>query len=385
MAVKHDLETGPARGPAGGAAPLRHTRGFIPEAALHTISLGRSDLQVSPICLGTMTFGEQVGEAEAHAILDHALARGVNFLDTAEMYSVPPRAETYGATEAILGRWFASRPGVRQKVVLATKVAGPSRGMPWVRGGAADLTPDGIVAACEASLKRLQTDVIDLYQIHWPNRNVPMFGSIYFEPSRDAQCTSIHGQLEALQRLVQAGKVRHIGLSNETPHGVAEFVRIAEAHGLPRVLTVQNPYCLISRALDNGLDETMHHLGVALIPYSPLGFGLLTGKYDELGFDDPTSRGRMALFDRMKQQRWGRPESLAAARRYNALARAHGLSPTRMALGWCYTNWRVASTIIGVTSRAQLDENLDAWGTTLSPELLAAIDQVRWETRDPAQ
>ena len=352
---------------------------------MQLIFLGRSDLLVSPICLGTMTFGEQVGEADAHAILDRAVERGVNFLDTAEMYSVPPRAETYGATEAILGRWFAARPGMRQKLVLATKVAGPSRGMPWVRGGAADLTPADIHAACDASLKRLQTDHIDLYQIHWPNRNAPSFGSIYFEPARDAEYTSIHDQLEALAALVKAGKVRHIGLSNETPYGVAEFVRVAEAHGLPRVLTVQNPYCLISRSLDNGLDETMHRLGVALIPYSPLGFGLLTGKYDERGIHDPTSSGRMALFERMKQQRWGRPEGLAAARRYNALARDHGLTPTRMALAWCYTNWRVASTIIGVTTREQLDEDLDAWGTTLSPELLTAIDAIRWEIRDPAQ
>jgi aryl-alcohol dehydrogenase-like predicted oxidoreductase len=347
--------------------------------------LGRSDLQVTPICLGTMTFGEQVGETDAHAILDRAVERGVNFLDTAEMYSVPPRAETYGATEAILGRWFAARPGMRDKIVLASKVAGPSRGMPWVRGGAANLSPADIHAACDASLKRLQTDHIDLYQIHWPNRNAPSFGSIYFEPARDAEYTSIHDQLQALAALVKAGKVRHIGLSNETPYGVAEFVRVAEAHGLPRVLTVQNPYCLISRSLDNGLDETMHRLGVALIPYSPLGFGLLTGKYDERGIHDPTSSGRMALFERMKQQRWGRPEALAAARRYNALARDHGLTPTRMALAWCYTNWRVASTIIGVTTREQLDEDLDAWGTTLSPELLTAIDAIRWEIRDPAQ
>lgn len=352
---------------------------------MQLISLGRSDLRVSPICLGTMTFGEQVGEPDAHAIFDHAVSRGVNFLDTAEMYSVPPRAETYGATETILGRWFAARPGLRDKIVLATKVAGPSRGMPWVRGGAANLSPADIHAACDASLKRLQTDHIDLYQIHWPNRNAPSFGSIYFEPARDAEYTSIHEQLDALASLVKAGKVRHIGLSNETPYGVAEFVRIAEAHGLPRVLTVQNPYCLISRALDNGLDETMHRLDVALIPYSPLGFGLLTGKYDERGIHDPTSTGRMALFERMKQQRWGRPEALAAARRYNALAREHGLTPTRMALAWCYTNWRVASTIIGVTTRAQLDEDLDAWGTTLPPELLTAIDAIRWDIRDPAQ
>lgn len=352
---------------------------------MQTLPLGRSDLRVSPICLGTMTFGEQVGQEAAHAILDRALERGINFLDTAEMYSVPPKPETFGATEAILGEWFARRPGVRQKVVLASKVAGPSRGMPWVRGGAPDLRPADIVAACEDSLKRLQTDVIDLYQIHWPNRNAPSFGAMYFDPARDTAQTSIHDQLEALAGLVKAGKIRHIGLSNETPYGVAEFVRVAEAHDLPRVLTVQNPYCLINRSLDNGLDETLHRLGVALIPYSPLGFGLLTGKYDERGFDDPASTGRMALYERMKQQRWGRATALAAARRYNALAREHGLTPSRMALAWCYTNWRVASTIIGVTSLAQLDEDLDAWGTTLPKDLLAAIDAIRLEMRDPAQ
>ncbi len=352
---------------------------------MQTSTLGRSALQVSPICLGTMTFGEQVDEAHAHAILDHALARGINFIDTAEMYSVPPRPETFGATETILGRWFAARPGARQRVVLATKVAGPSRGMPWIRGGAANLSPADIVAACDASLARLQTDVIDLYQIHWPNRNAPNFGSIYFDPRRDETFSSVHEQLDALASLVKAGKVRHIGLSNETPYGVAEFVRVAEAHGLPRVLTVQNPYCLVNRSLDNGLDETLYRHGVALIPYSPLGFGLLTGKYDERGIDDPTNPGRMARFERMKQQRWGRPAALAAARRYNALARAHGLTSTRMALAWCYANWRVASTIIGVTSVEQLDENLDAWGTVLGPDLLKAIDEIRLEMRDPAQ
>ncbi|HSI47032.1 MAG TPA: aldo/keto reductase [Ideonella sp.] len=352
---------------------------------MNLLNLGRSALRVSPICLGTMTFGEQVDEPTAFAILDRAVERGVNFLDTAEMYSVPPRAETFGATEAILGRWFSQRPGMRDRVVLATKVAGPSRGMPWVRGGAPDLKPEHILAACDDSLKRLQTDVIDLYQIHWPNRNAPSFGAMYFDPQQEAEYTSIHDQLEALGQLVKAGKVRHIGLSNETPYGVAEFVRVAEQHGLPRVLTVQNPYCLVNRQIDNGLDEVMHRLGVASIPYSPLGFGLLTGKYDERGFDDPANTGRIARFERMKQQRWGRPTALAAARRYNALAREHGLTPTRMALAFCYTSWRVASTIIGVTSLAQLDEDLDAWSTALSPELLAAIDQIRLEIRDPAQ
>lgn len=352
------------------------------------LPLGRSDLRVSPICLGTMTFGEQVDERGTFALLDRALERGIRFIDTAEMYPVPPKAETYGATETLIGRWFAARPGARARMVLATKVAGPARGMPWIRGGRTALRRAHIIEACEASLRRLQTEVIDLYQIHWPERPVPAFGGLYYtppEPAQAAEITPIAEQLEALQQLVREGKVRHIGLSNETPWGLCEFVRVAEQAGLPRPITVQNPYALISRAVDNGLDEALHETGVALIPYSPLGFGLLTGKYDERGIHDPTNPGRMARFQRMKEQRWGRPESLAAARRYNALARDHGLTPTRMALAWCYTNWRVASTIIGVTSVAQLDEQIDAWGTTLSEELHAEIDRIRWEMRDPAQ
>ncbi len=353
---------------------------------MDTTPLGRSGLQVSRICLGTMTFGEQVGEADAHAILDHALACGVDFIDTAEMYSVPPRRETYGATETFIGRWFAKNPGLRQRVVLATKVAGPSRNMDWVRNGSANLSADEIVQACDDSLRRLQTDVIDLYQIHWPNRNAPSFGSLYFDPSADKDFSSIQVQLEALAGLVKAGKVRHIGLSNETAWGVCEFVRLADQHGLPRIASVQNPYALVNRSLDNGLDEAMHRTGVSLLAYSPLGFGTLTGKYDGPGFDaEQPGLGRIARFPTMRQQRWARPETLAAARLYNALAREHGLTPTQMALAFCYGNWRVASTIIGVTSIAQFDENLAAWGTTLSPELLKAIDAIRWTHRDPAQ
>ncbi|RYZ11237.1 MAG: aldo/keto reductase [Comamonadaceae bacterium] len=351
---------------------------------MNKIPLGRSDLQVTPICLGTMTFGEQVDESTAHRILDRALERGIDFIDTAEMYAVPARRETFGATEAILGSWFAARRGVRERVALATKVAGPSRGMPWIREGTG-MTAADIQASCHASLKRLRTDTIDLYQIHWPERHVPAFGNIYYDPARESSTTSIHEQLEALGKLVKAGKVRAIGLSNETPYGVHEFVRLAEQHGLPRIATVQNVYCLVSRALENGLDETMHRLGVSLLAYSPLAFGLLTGKYDESGTDGPQAPhgARISSYESVRRQRWGRPEALAAARRYNALARDHGLSPARMALAFCYTKWQVASTIIGVTSEAQLDENLDAWGTVLSPELLAEIDRVRWELRDP--
>ncbi|MDP2452374.1 MAG: aldo/keto reductase [Polaromonas sp.] len=353
---------------------------------MQKVQLGSSDLQVTPVCLGTMTFGEQVDEATAHSILDRSLERGVNFLDAAEMYSVPARAETFGATETIIGNWLARRPGARDKLVVATKVAGPARGMPWIRKGSPDLTPQDIVQACEDSLRRLQTDVIDLYQIHWPARNVPAFGMVYFDPAKDKVVSSIHQQLEALAGLVKAGKVRAIGLSNETPYGVHEFVRLAEQHGLPKVATVQNPFCLINRTVENGLDETMHRLGVSLLAYSPLGFGLLTGKYDAGGTTGPGApeAGRIARYESVRKQRWGRPEALAAARRYNALAREHGLTPTQLALAFCYTKWQVASTIIGVTSVAQLDEDLDAWGTQLSPELLAAIDAIRWELRDPA-
>jgi len=353
---------------------------------MQKVQLGRSDLQVTPICLGTMTFGEQVDEATSHAVLDRSLERGINFIDTAEMYSVPARKETFGSTETIIGNWLAKHPGARDKLVLATKVAGPSRGMPWVRDGDG-MTAKDIVASCEASLKRLQTDVIDLYQIHWPERNVPMFGAIYYDPAKErAQTTSIHEQLEAFAGLAKQGKIRHIGLSNETPWGVHEFVRLAEQHNLPRVATVQNVYCLVSRGLENGLDETMHRLDVSLLAYSPLGFGLLTGKYDKSGTEGPDApkASRIAKFESVRKQRWGRAEALAAARRYNQLARDHGLTPTQMALAFCYTKWQVRSTIIGVTSVAQFDEDLAAWGTTLSPEVLAQIDKIRWENRDPA-
>ena len=352
---------------------------------MQKIQLGQSDLFVTPICLGTMTFGEQVSEPDAHAILDRSLERGVNFLDTAEIYAVPTRAETFGATETIIGHWLRKHPGVRQKLVLATKVAGPSRGMPWVREGKGMSSAD-IVASCDASLQRLQTDVIDLYQIHWPERHVPAFGNLYYDPAKETSATPIHEQLDTLAGLVKAGKVRAIGLSNESPYGVHEFVRLAEQHGLPRVATVQNPYCLINRTWENGLDETCHRLGVSLLAYSPLGFGLLTGKYDHSGTQGPDAPqgARISSYESVRKQRWGRPEALDAARRYNALARAHGLTPTQLALAFCYTKWQVASTIIGVTSVAQLDEDLYVWGQQLSAEVLSEIDRIRWETRDPA-
>jgi aryl-alcohol dehydrogenase-like predicted oxidoreductase len=349
------------------------------------VQLGQSDLQVTPICLGTMTFGEQVNEADSHAILDRALEAGINFIDTAEMYAVPATAATCGFTETYIGNWLAKTPGARQKLVLATKVAGPSRGMPWIRESPG-LTGQDILTACDASLRRLQTEVIDLYQIHWPERHVPVFGMAYFEPAKDKSVTSIHEQLEALSKLVKAGKVRAVGLSNETPYGVHEFVRLAEQHGLPRVATVQNPYCLVNRSYDNALDESCHRLNVSMLAYSPLGFGLLTGKYDGVDLSGPLlpEGGRIARYDSMRKQRWGRPEALVAARRYNQLARDNGMTPTQMALAFCYHRWSVASTIIGVTSVAQLNEDLAAWSTELSSDVLQSIDAIRWEMRDPA-
>lgn len=356
---------------------------------MNKVRLGATDLEVTPVCLGTMTFGEQVDEPTAYAVMDRALARGINFFDTAEMYAVPARVETFGATESIMGRWFAANPGARQKVVLGSKVAGPSRAMPWVRKGRG-MTAKDIIASCEGSLRRLQTDVIDLYQIHWPERNVPVFGATYFDPTKDHQdreSTSMLEQLEALGQLVKQGKVRAVGLSNETPYGVHEFVRLAEAHGLPRVATVQNAYCLLNRSVENGLDETMHRLGVSLLAFSPLGYGLLTGKYDAAGTQGPhaPAGARITRYESVRKQRWGRAESLTTARRYNALAAAHGLTPVQMALAFCATKWQVASTIIGVTSVAQLDEDVDACGTLLGENVLADIDQIRKELRDPAQ
>jgi aryl-alcohol dehydrogenase-like predicted oxidoreductase len=353
---------------------------------MNTVQLGSSDLHVTPICLGTMTFGEQVSQADSHAILDRSLALGINFIDTAEMYAVPARAETFGATETIIGNWFAKNPGVRKSLVLASKVAGPSRGMDWIRSGSLDLTAKDIEGACNDSLRRLQTDVIDLYQIHWPARNTPAFGAVYYDPAKEKPVSSIELQLQALSGLVKAGKVRAIGLSNETPYGVSEFVRLADQHGLARVASVQNAYCLVNRTFENGLDELMHRTGVSLLAYSPLAFGLLTGKYDLSGIDGPDApaEGRIAKFESVRKQRWGRPEALAAARRYNALAIANGMTPTQLALAFCYTKWQVASTIIGVTSVSQLDEAVLALGTQLSPEVLTEIDKIRWEIRDPA-
>lgn len=348
------------------------------------VKLGLSDLLVSPVCLGTMTFGEQVDEPTAFSIMDRALDRGVNFVDTAEMYSVPASEKSFGVTETIIGNWLTSNPGIRNKVIIATKVTGPSRGTLSVRNGSIDITAKEIIDDCHGSLKRLKVDTIDLYQIHWPARHVPSFGLNYFDPSKLTQVASIHEQLEALTSLVKEGKIRAIGLSNETPYGVHEFIRLSEQYGLARVATVQNAYSLVNRNIENALDETLYHLNVSLLAYSPLAFGLLTGKYDESGIIHSPEIGRLGKFESMRKQRWCRPEAIELSKKYNDLARLNNMTPTQLALAFCNTKWQVASTIIGVTTIKQLDENLDAFNTKLSNDLLKEIDRIRWFNRDLA-
>ena len=339
--------------------------------------LGTSPLEVSAVCLGTMTFGEQNSAAEAHDMLDRALAAGINFFDSAEMYPVPARAETSGASERILGQWLQRQ--AREQLVIATKVAGPNRGLGWIRGGPAALDRSNLRAAVESSLERLSTDYIDLYQIHWPARNQPMFGGWQYDPSTEVTCTPIREQLEALAELVAEGRIRHIGVSNEHPWGILQFLRLAEQHGLPRIATTQNIYNLISRVYDYGMAELCHRENVGLLAYSPLGFGHLTGKY--LG--GAPAGSRLALFPSFGQ-RYAGDITREAVKAYAELAKAHGVSPATLALSFVMHRWCVSSTIIGATSMAQLEENLEAWRFQPSPELLSAIDDIHCRWPNPA-
>ncbi len=356
---------------------------------MKTVALGSSSLKVTSVCLGTMTWGEQNTEAQAHDQLDLAFERGINFIDTAEMYPVPVKADTQGRTERFIGTWLAKNPGKRQHIVLASKIAGLSRGATWIRGGSAP-SKDTVHEAVSASLARLQTEVIDLYQIHWPSRNVPLFGGVYFDPSKEPKpedaAPSLHEMLDALAAEVRAGRIRYIGLSNETPWGVMEFCRLAAQFGLPKVVSVQNAYNLLNRQVENGLDEVMFRENIGLLAYSPLAFGRLTGKYDKGGFDkDNKPVGRLTLFPPTWSPRYMRPESIKATARYQLLARAYGLTVTQLALAFCYQKPCVASTIIGATSLSQLNECIDAFDVALKPEVFEQIDAIRWDLRDPTQ
>ncbi len=344
---------------------------------MHTATLGTSDLQVSRICLGTMTWGTQNSEAEAHAQLDHAIAQGINFIDTAEMYSVPPNGESYGKTETYIGTWLKNQP--RDKIVLATKIAGPGRSMKWIRNGELAFDRRNLTAALDASLKRLQTDYVDLYQLHWPDRNSPIFGQYQFDPAKERDFVPIRETLEVLGELVAAGKIRYIGLSNETAWGVMQFVRLAEEHGLPRVATVQNAYNLLNRSWESGLAEIGFREKVSLLPYSPLAFGLLSGKYH----DNPQAPGRITQFDGFAQ-RYSKENVRPAVAAYVALARRHGLTPAQMALAFVASRWFAASTIIGATTLAQLEENIAGCRLTLPEEVLKEIEALHLRYTNPA-
>ena len=346
---------------------------------MKTNKLGATSLEVSRACLGTMTFGEQNTEAEAHSQLDYALERGINFIDTAEMYPVMPRAETQGATERFIGSWL-KKSGRRADVVLATKVAGPNAAMHWVRGGKNNLDAVNIGAAVEASLKRLQTDHIDLYQLHWPSRNAPVFGATEFNPRKERTSVAIEDTLAALGQLIDAGKIGHIGVSNETAWGVSEYIKQSEAKGLPRIATIQNLCNLTARTFETSLlTETCFREDVSLLAYSPLHFGQLSAKY----LDDPQAHGRLTIFPANWSPRYVRPAVLEAVKEYAALARANGITPAQMALAWCDSRWFVASTIIGATTLAQLKENIDALEVTLPLAVLEAIDAIHARIMNP--
>jgi aryl-alcohol dehydrogenase-like predicted oxidoreductase len=351
------------------------------ESSMKKNQLGATDLHVTRVCLGTMTFGEQNTESEAHSQLDYALERGINFIDTAEMYPVPGRAETQGATERYIGSWLKNS-GKRGEIILASKIAGPNPSMGWIRGARHNLDAANVRQAVEDSLRRLHTDYIDLYQVHWPSRNLPIFGANAFVPEKERPSVAIEETLAALDQMVKAGKIRHVGVSNESAWGVCEYVKQAELKGLPRIATIQNLYNLTARAFETSLlDEACYREQVGLLAYSPLAFGQLSAKY----IDNPKARGRLTIFPPTWSPRYLRPAVLDATREYAALARANGMTPAAMALAWCYSRWFVASTIIGATSLEQLKENIDAEQIVLPEAVLAEIDAIHARYTNPGQ
>lgn len=350
---------------------------------MHTLELGRTGIKVSRICLGTMTWGRQNTQDQAFQQMDFALERGINFFDTAELYPVPPTAETYGATETIIGNWFKARGG-RDKVVLASKVSclnvnGQNAPVEYMRDGAPKLDRANIEAAVDASLKRLQTDYLDLYQLHWPERATNFFGRLGYEhPSEDAS-TPIEETLDVLADLVKAGKVRAIGLSNDTPWGLMRFLQLAEQKGLPRVASVQNPYSLVNRTYEVGLAEVSIKEDCGLLAYSPLAFGVLSGKY--LGGQRPEG-ARISLFPYFS--RYVGPLVEEATRRYVELARAHDLDPAQMALAFVNSRPFLTSNIIGATTMEQLESNIASADITLSAEVLEGIEAIHGDIPNPA-
>ncbi|HKT98065.1 MAG TPA: NADP(H)-dependent aldo-keto reductase [Paraburkholderia sp.] len=345
-------------------------------------TLGDTNVKVSLIGLGTMTWGEQNTEREAHEQIDYALDCGVTLIDAAEMYPVPPRPETQGQTERFIGTWLAQHRAERSRIVLATKMTGPARqphNPRHIRGEGNQFDRKNLTEALDGSLKRLQTDYVDLYQLHWPDRSTMTFGRNAYPWIDDAYTVPIEETLAVLADFVKAGKVRHIGVSNETPWGVAQFLRVAEKLGLPRIVSIQNPYSLLNRTFESGLSEFSHRDGIGLLAYSPLAFGWLSGKYE--GGARPEG-ARITKFERF--QRYSKPQAVAATSRYVALARELGLSPAQFALAFVNSRPFVTSNLIGATSVAQLKENIGSMNIRLSPEVLTQIDALHEAQPNPA-
>ncbi len=339
--------------------------------------LGRTDLKVSALCLGSMTWGEQNNEAQAFAQLDCARAAGINFLDTAEMYPVPPRPETYATTERYIGNYFKAR-GNRADWILASKIAGPGNGITHIRDGQLKMNRQHIVAALDASLQRLQTDWIDLYQLHWPERSTNFFGQLGYRHQKQ-DFTPIEETLGVLDEQIKAGKIRHIGLSNETPWGTMKFLQLAEARGWPRAVSIQNPYNLLNRTFEVGLAEIALREECGLLAYSPLAFGMLSGKYEE---GARPAGARISLFSRFT--RYSNPQAQTACSQYVELAGAHGLDPAQMALAYVTQQPFVTSNIIGATSLDQLESNLASLDLKLSTDVLEGIEAIHVRQPNPA-
>lgn len=337
--------------------------------------LGRSGLNVSKLCLGTMTWGEQNSEAEAHRQLDMAVAYGINFIDTAEMYPVPPKAETQGLTETYLGSWLAGR-GKRDDLIVASKVAGPGNGLTYLRDGP-ELTAAHVHQALDDSLKRLQTDYLDLYQIHWPSRSTNFFGRLGYV-HQEEESTPLEETLGALQEEIQKGRIRHYGLSNETPWGTMKVLALAEKMGLPAPVSIQNPYNLLNRTYEVGMAEVSHRENCGLLAYSPLAFGVLTGKY--LHGQRP-EHGRITLYSRFTRYTSDLAEKAAA--QYVALAKDSGMTPAQLALAFVTQQAFVTSNIIGATTEEQLEENLKSSEVVLSEEILAEIEAIHKRIPNP--
>ncbi len=338
--------------------------------------LGNTDIRVSVICLGTMTWGDQNMEKEAHQQLDYALETGVNFIDTAEMYPVPASAQTVHRTESYIGNWLASRKN-RGQIVLATKVAGPSE-MTWLRGGQARLDRKNIMEALEGSLRRLKTDYIDLYQLHWPDRNTNYFGQLGYVHDPSDQPVPIEETLAVLAELVQSGKVRHVGLSNETPWGVMKYLQLAGQGLGPRMVSIQNPYSLLNRTFEVGLSEVAIREQCGLLAYSPLAFGVLSGKYLS-----GSGQGRVSLFPKYFT-RYSNPQAIEATRQYVALAKQHHITPAHLALAFVNSRPFVTSSIIGATTMAQLRENIESISVSLSDELYREIEKIHQAIPNPS-